>query len=222
MNILAVDTTTKKAQVAIKKGNDIFIKEIDNEITHSEKLLPLIDEVLKDASLTLKDIDLYSCVLGPGSFTGVRIAIATIKALAKVTNKEIFGITSLKLLALNETSKIKDNSYVLSLIDAKHDRAYYELFKYKDGILKEQDYYGNDLIKNIQQDLSSINEKELTIITDNPTSIDESFPKDTYNIVCSLLNIKNALEFEEPNYTYLTLDAVYYRKSEAERTKFGE
>ena len=90
MNILAIDTTTKKASVALKVQDKIIIKEIDNEITHSEKLLPLLDSVLKEANLMLKDIDLFVCVQGPGSFTGLRIGIATIKALAKVTQKPIY------------------------------------------------------------------------------------------------------------------------------------
>ena len=89
MKILAIDTTTKKATVALNLDNKIIVKEVDNEITHSEKLLPLLDEVLNDSNTKLKDIDLFAITLGPGSFTGVRIGIATIKAIAKVTNKKI-------------------------------------------------------------------------------------------------------------------------------------
>ena len=91
MKILAIDTTTKKAAVALKDDNHIFFRQIDNEITHSEKLLPLLNEVLIETNTALKDIDLFAITLGPGSFTGVRIGIASIKAIAKVTNKKIFG-----------------------------------------------------------------------------------------------------------------------------------
>jgi len=58
MNILAIDTTTKKANTAIAINNKIKINSIDNEITHSEKLLPLIDASLKECNLNIKDIDI--------------------------------------------------------------------------------------------------------------------------------------------------------------------
>ena len=151
MNILALDTTTKKATVAIKTDSKLYIECIDNEITHSEKLLPLIDNILNEANITIQDIDLLACTLGPGSFTGVRIGIATLKAIAKVINKEIFGITSLELLALNGIKKgatKKSYDYVLSLIDAKNNRAYFSLYKLENGKLFEL-YSGNNYIQTI-------------------------------------------------------------------------
>ena len=145
MKVLAIDTTTKKATVALKADDKIYVKELDNEITHSEKLLPLLDEVLTEADVCLKDIDLFATTLGPGSFTGVRIGIATIKAIAKVTNKKIFGTTSLELLALDGIKKVESTpKYVLALMDARNTRVYYNLYKYVDGKLVSLDFAGND------------------------------------------------------------------------------
>lgn len=83
MKILAIDTSSKNASVAITEDEKELI-ELNNseEKTHSQKLMPMIDEVLKKLDLSLDDIDLISCSLGPGSFTGVRIGIATAKAFA--------------------------------------------------------------------------------------------------------------------------------------------
>lgn len=138
MNILAIDTTTKNACVAVKKENEesstMIEHNISNEITHSEKLLPLIDATLKEMDITLPEIDIYACLNGPGSFTGIRIGLATIKAFAQVQDKEIFAMSSLEAIAyttyqhsiLAETGK---TAYIASLIDAKNNRVYYSLYK---------------------------------------------------------------------------------------------
>ena len=91
MNILAIDTTTRNACVCLKYKDEVIEKNIENNITHSEKLLPLIDDVLTEKNITLDDIDMFFAINGPGSFTGIRIGLATIKAFAQVKEKKIFS-----------------------------------------------------------------------------------------------------------------------------------
>ena len=81
MKILSIDTSSSTASVSILEDENILI-ELNNcdEKTHSQKLMPMIDEAFKKTHLTLSDINLIACGLGPGSFTGVRIGIATAKA----------------------------------------------------------------------------------------------------------------------------------------------
>ena len=218
MKILAIDTTTKKATVALKVNDTIYLKEIDNEITHSEKLLPLLDSVLKEAAITLNDIDLYALTLGPGSFTGVRIGIATIKAIAKVTNKNIFGTTSLELLALDGIKKSNFvPSYVLSLMDARNNRVYYNLYKYENNSLISCDFFGNDYIDSV---FAQIKEQKL----DNLLITIDTNNLNLTNATVATLDLTNifSLDMRSNLYDYLNLDAMYYRKSEAERTKEGE
>lgn len=218
MNILAIDTTTKKATVALKTNNHVYSKEVDNEITHSEKLLPLLDEVLSSANIDLKDIDLFATTLGPGSFTGVRIAIATMKAIAKVTNKKVFGTTSLELLAMDGIKRSAFTPrYVLSLIDAKNTRVYYNLYKYADNKLVSLEFAGNDYAKDVILNVEKMDLKDLLVVIDNNTINLE-------NAVIASLDLRNIFELDMSSnlYDYLTLDAMYYRKSEAERTKDGE
>lgn len=126
MKILAIETAGKVCGVSVLE-NDKVIKEaiLEDANTHSVKLMPLIDQVLKEANLTINDIDLFACDKGPGSFTGIRIGIATIKAFADVTAKKVIGITSLENLACYE----KDKSLICTMIDAKNDNVYYGIFR---------------------------------------------------------------------------------------------
>ena len=219
MNILAIDTTTKKATIALKIDDKVYLKEIDNEITHSEKLLPLLDNTLNEANIKLKDVDLFALTLGPGSFTGVRIGIATIKAIAKVTNKKIFGTTSLELLALNGIKNVKFTpKYVLSLMDARNTRVYYNLYKYEDGKLTAMEFAGNDYVEQVLAQIKEQNISDLLITIDNNSTCNLS---DVQIVNLDLTNIFE-LDLNSNLYDYLTLDAMYYRKSEAERTKEGE
>ena len=83
--------------------------------------MPLIDELFKDTNLTLDNIDLLACSQGPGSFTGIRIGIATIKAFADAKNIPVVGVTSLESLAYN----ITESGLIVSLIDAKNENVYF-------------------------------------------------------------------------------------------------
>ena len=105
MRILAVDTSSKNCSVSIvevdnDKNFKIIAEENNNdERTHSVKLMPMIDNIFKSSNLILDNIDLLACCLGPGSFTGIRIGIATVKAFADAKNIPTVGITSLESLA---------------------------------------------------------------------------------------------------------------------------
>lgn len=143
MKILSIDTASSVCSVAILEDNKL-IKEISNEDsnTHSVKLMPQIEQIFKETNLTLKDMDLLVCDKGPGSFTGIRIGISTIKAFFDVTNIPSIGITSLMALAYN----VDFDGYICSLIDAKNDNVYYGLF---DCHNKKYVKIGNYLAENI-------------------------------------------------------------------------
>ena len=130
MKILAIDTSSKICSVSILEDNIVIIeKHNDDEKTHSQKLMPLIDELLEEANLTLDNIDLLACSQGPGSFTGIRIGISTVKAFADVKNIPIIGVTSLESLAYN----VVNSGLIATLIDAKHDNVYFALYELKDN-----------------------------------------------------------------------------------------
>lgn len=248
MNILGIDTSTKKANVCIKKGNEIFNKSIDNEITHSEKLLPLIDETLKKANLKLSDMTHLACSIGPGSFTGIRIGIATIKAFAKVLNAPIFSVSSLDILAYTNTDISSD--YVISMLDAKNNRVYYSMYKVNkldNGVcvLEQLIDYSNDIIdialektSNVVSDLDITTPSSLKItgdcVSDYENICKEALSSyfNNISITTESLSADSLITMTE-NYIdngyadkymkdYLTLDAIYVRPSQAERAKNNE
>ncbi len=245
MNILAIDTTTKTASVALLKKSKLFEKEISNEITHSEKLLPLVDQILTENNVDITNIDMFACLSGPGSFTGVRIGLATIKGLSMVNKKTTFAINSLEALALTcyLNNGLNKDKYVLSLIDAKNDRAYYSLYKIMEKYDDEKSPKleiiscinpSNDTIFNILQNVdyyffnNRIVREHLVIcgdctekFSDIVQSIFKSnksfnlYPK-AKDIISIYHNISNVCDYMFDTYT---LDAKYVRPSQAERTK---
>lgn len=126
MKILAIDTSSKNAAVAILENQNTIIElNNDDEKTHSQKLMPMIDEAFKKSNLSLDDINLISCCLGPGSFTGVRIGIATAKAFADSKNIPTVGVSSLEALSHN----LNQDGLICSLINANNGNVYAGLFE---------------------------------------------------------------------------------------------
>lgn len=128
MKILAVDTSSKLCSVAILEDTNLIKKlELDNGLTHSETLMPLIQQLLKECSLSLNNIDLLVSDVGPGSFTGIRIGVASCKAFSDSLNIPCIGISSLEVLAYN----IKNDGIICSTIDCKNDNCYFALYELK-------------------------------------------------------------------------------------------
>ena len=102
MKILSIDTSSKICGVTISDNENVLIHlSNDDEKTHSVKLMPMVDSALKSTNLSLNDISLLAVCTGPGSFTGVRIGIATVKAFSDVKHIPIVGVSSLESLAYN-------------------------------------------------------------------------------------------------------------------------
>lgn len=126
MKILCIDTSSNLCSVAILEDDKLIKKiELNNGLTHSETLMLLIKQILDECNLSLKNIDLLVSDIGPGSFTGIRIGVSTIKAFADSLNIPCVGITSLEVLAYN----VKTNGLICSTIDCKNDNCYFTLFK---------------------------------------------------------------------------------------------
>lgn len=126
MKILAIDTTSEVCGVAILDDENLIVENsLCNGLTHSENLMPLVKEALENSKLDLKNIELIACCTGPGSFTGIRIGVASVKAIAEVNNLKVAEVTSLESLAKN----IKNNSSTkVSLIDARNNQCYLRNF----------------------------------------------------------------------------------------------
>ena len=102
MIILGLDTSTRAASVALWSDGDLLGELVINDKrTHSQKLMPMLENLFQLANICIDDVDLLAVCIGPGSFTGIRIAMATVKALGHVRNLPIVGVNSLESLAYN-------------------------------------------------------------------------------------------------------------------------
>lgn len=167
MIVLSIDSSSKVATVALLK-DDILLGEyiLNDKKEHSIILMPLIERLLKDCNLQVNDIDGYVVSKGPGSFTGLRIGMATIKGMSFGSNKPYISLSSLDALAYSLSSF---NGIICPIMDALRENVYSGLYKTVDGklttileptsididklleLLKEQDeeviFTGDGLIK---------------------------------------------------------------------------
>lgn len=134
MKLLALETSTECLSVALLNEDNVSFKEELTPQKHAELILPLIDALLKENSITKDDLDGIVLGVGPGSFTGVRIAASTAQGLALGLNLKVALVTSLKALAL-ESLEHRSAQYVVSSIDARMGEVYLAVYKNENGIL---------------------------------------------------------------------------------------
>ena len=133
MKILSIDTSSNLCAVAVLEDTNLINENIlDDTKNHSEKIMPVIAQTLQDANIELKDIDLIVCDKGPGSFTGIRIGIATVMSFVDSLNLRAIGISSLEALMYNALLN-ESSPYICSLVDAKNENVYFELYSVSDN-----------------------------------------------------------------------------------------
>ena len=119
-NFLAVDTSSKYLTVLAVKGEKTVLRHLaDCALKHSVVLMGEVDKALKEADLTPDECDFFAAVTGPGSFTGIRIGISTVKGFAVATGKPLVAVTAFELLAYN----VEDDNFY-TVIDAAHSHYY--------------------------------------------------------------------------------------------------
>jgi tRNA threonylcarbamoyladenosine biosynthesis protein TsaB len=136
MKILAVDTSSRSCSVAVVENNNLLaeiIKE-DGE-THSRHLMDIIKKVLELSGLVPSDIDCFAVTNGPGSFTGLRIGISSVKGLAAATGKSLAGISTLDALA---AQALPTSYLVCSVIDARKGEVYSSRYRFIDGLIQKE------------------------------------------------------------------------------------
>lgn len=142
MKILALDSSGLVASVAIMEDNTLIAEYTMNyKKTHSQTLLPMLDELKKAVQLDLESIDAIALAAGPGSFTGLRIGSATAKGLGLALDKPIIGIPTTEALAYNLYGTDED-TLICPIMDARRSQVYTGVYCFQDGQLqtvKEQD-----------------------------------------------------------------------------------
>lgn len=129
MKLLGIETSTRTGSVAIVEGEEIIAEyTLKSKETHTARLMPAIDHILKDTHLTIHQMDAVAVSLGPGSFTGLRIGLATAKGLCLALRKPLVGILTLDALAHN----ICYSSHIICpLLDARKGEVYAALYRHQ-------------------------------------------------------------------------------------------
>lgn len=135
MKILAIDASTIAASAAVMDENklhgEIFT---DYKLKHSEKLLVMVDSLLKNLRMDMDEIDAFAVCNGPGSFTGLRIALSTMKGFALAQNKPIITVSTLDCLA---QGAFYFDQFVCSVLDAQRSQVYAALYKKNGNVLEK-------------------------------------------------------------------------------------
>ena len=128
MLILAIDSATPTAGVAIAEDGCILYESFVNyKKTHSETLMPMVEQALNVCEKTLADFTAFAVTIGPGSFTGLRIGLAAVKALALTTGVPVVGVSTLELLAHNLTQPMP--VLAAPLLDARKQEVYCAFYR---------------------------------------------------------------------------------------------
>ena len=212
MLILGIDTSTKICTCSIFDSENGVIAETSLSVkkNHSNIVMPIIDNLFKISDLTINDIDKIAVAIGPGSFTGVRIALGIAKGLAMALNKPLIAVNELDIL---EAIADGNENEIIPLIDARKERVYY----------KYQNKYVDDYLINLTSNFDK--NKKYIFVGDGATNYknilkdnlgDNAIVLPMYNafprasILCEL-----ALNKEEAN--IYTLEPEYISKSRAEK-----
>lgn len=133
MFILGIETSTKTGSVAVVTESGVLAQySLNIEVTHSERLMSTVDRVLKDTGIPIENMDGFAVALGPGSFTGLRIGLSTVKGLSFATGKPIAAVPTLKALAWN----LPFAAYpICPMLDARKKEVYAALYEFQGGIL---------------------------------------------------------------------------------------
>ncbi len=135
MKILAVDTSSFPASVAILENNIILGESvIRNQKKHSQNLMYMTERLFNDLGMDISEIDAFAVTVGPGSFTGLRIGISSVRAFAQAMNKPVIAVNTLEALAYNCACSDKT---VVPMLDARRDEVFTAAYEFCEGAVKE-------------------------------------------------------------------------------------
>ncbi|MBE6586636.1 MAG: tRNA (adenosine(37)-N6)-threonylcarbamoyltransferase complex dimerization subunit type 1 TsaB [Ruminococcaceae bacterium] len=232
---MALDSTALVGSVALCDNEHLLAEcTLNTGNTHSETLLPTVEFVLKSCGVTVDDIDLFACTIGPGSFTGVRIGTATVKGIAFGKDKPCVGVSTLEALATN--AKAFDG-IICPCMNARREQVYNALFESKGGKLtrlcEDRALAIEDLLRELE---GYVSEHKIYLVGDGAELVidydefGEQFPvlddslilleerlrnQSGYSVACVALDMyRNGISCTDAE-----LAPVYLRPSQAERMR---
>lgn len=199
MMMLAVESTAAIASAALLQDGVLLAeREADAGKKHAETLLPLIDALLEDNGFTIAQIDVFAVDVGPGSFTGVRIGVSLVNALAFAAGKQVIPVDSLETLALSagETSRP-----VAAMIDARNGNAYAALYQAGEALIEPCATEIMEFAAKLPQDVLFVGDVKTK---------EKTFPRAGFVAFAAQQHLSRAAQEADP---------IYLRPSQAERTK---
>lgn len=178
MKILAIDTSAKAASVCIAQ-EDRIIGEffINTSLTHSQTLMPMVEQLCKNAQTPLSEIEAIAVNAGPGSFTGVRIGVAAVKGLAFENSLPCAAVSTLESMAYNAPGF---NGIVCAVMDARCSQVYNALFRVNSGRVERLCDDRALALSDLQTELQNFAEEPVLLIGDGAeityAFLRESFP----------------------------------------------
>ncbi|MBJ8326188.1 tRNA (adenosine(37)-N6)-threonylcarbamoyltransferase complex dimerization subunit type 1 TsaB [Streptococcus pacificus] len=171
MKVLAFDTSNKAMSIALLEDETLLAEMTLNiKKNHSISLMPSIDFLMAQVGLTPKDLERIVVAKGPGSYTGLRVAVATAKTLAYTLKIDVVGVSSLAAIALNA----KQNGLVVPIIDARRQNVYAGFYRHGQSVKSDQHMSFSDVLASLtdEDDVSIVGEVDAFYET-----IKESLPK---------------------------------------------
>ncbi|MBQ4644487.1 MAG: tRNA (adenosine(37)-N6)-threonylcarbamoyltransferase complex dimerization subunit type 1 TsaB [Clostridia bacterium] len=149
MKILSIDSSSVTASVAITENGKILSEKfINNGLTHSQTLMPMVEEAINESGVDLKNIDLFAITNGPGSFTGVRIGIACVKGMADALSKKCVAVSTLEAIA--EPLKNQD-VIACAVMDARCNQVYTAIFSEGNRLCEDKAVLIDELGEELKQ-----------------------------------------------------------------------
>lgn len=182
--ILALDSASTACSACVAKDGHILSSVfINNKLTHSQTLLPSIERVMAFAGITADEPDLIAVTVGPGSFTGVKIAVSTAKGLAFANNIPCIALSSQEALAYN---LLGINGIICSVMDARRNKYYNALFEGVDGkihrICEDRQISADDLLS----DLKRLKKDRPLLLTGDGTSLFYKYlTNNSFDAICA-------------------------------------
>lgn len=199
MNRLIINTANENLHIVLTFGDKLFTRDLSSKVRHNEALIPCVEGLLTEAKIQLKDIERFGIIVGPGSFTGIRVGIATIKAFRDALNVPAVGINNLDLLFATAILEYEDTKVVA--IKGSNDS--YFVARLVNGIVYKYDHnLTRDELLNISKD------SKVAMYTDD-SEIQPNIVELNDNVLVDLCDKS----------TDTSLIPVYYQLSQAEREK---
>ena len=227
LKILALDCSATPASVAILEDEKILAFSYTNvKLTHSQTLMPMVENLLKASLTDLNDIEGFAISAGPGSFTGVRIGISVIKGLSIAQNKPCVAVSTLIALAQNY---IENDCYICAVMDARCNQVYNAIFEIDNGCITRLCDDRAIMCDQLLKEIESLSQKGKPIVivgdgTDvfapycvNINNVKKSHPKNRFQNAAGV-GITALEEFKKGNtLTNEQLLPIYLRLPQAER-----